>query len=269
MATTKGKFVHSKNIFYKRTSQKLENILFCENLSRHFSSRCIWSGISIHLADGERLALTGSSGSGKSLLLRTLAGLDTPNAGPSGENGSINFGGKSITDWEMPKYRAKVCYISQQPEFFDETVEANLKRVFLLREHRSRKYKRKKIINWLEHFFPHLNGAKTSGSDDFIDFLERPAKRLSAGEKQIIALLRVLQIDPKILLLDEPTASLDTELTKLFEKLLENWHTENSKDSLSLPNSKFKRTWIWTSHNQEQLKRMCNKTYSLDENNGK
>jgi ABC-type cobalt transport system, ATPase component len=51
--------------------------------------------------------------------------------------------------------------------------------------------------------------------------LQRPAKDLSGGEAQITALLRVLQLEPQVLLLDEPTASLDAKLTGRFENLLE------------------------------------------------
>ena len=133
MEKEKTNVMHSTDIQSRRTSQKSDPVLSGENLSRQVSGNRIWSKVNIHLNPGERLALTGSSGSGKSLLLRTLAGLDVIDSGPSGGYGSISFEGKSLNEWEMPQYRTKVSYISQHPAFLDETVEANFKRVLHLK----------------------------------------------------------------------------------------------------------------------------------------
>ena len=132
--------LHSTDITTVRTSQKSEPLLSADNLSRQITANWIWKNISLDLASGERLALTGASGSGKSLLLRTLAGLDEIISGPSGEHGSISFAGKSLEDWEMPQYRSKVCYIQQLPAFFEETVEENLKRIFRLKAHQHQNF---------------------------------------------------------------------------------------------------------------------------------
>jgi putative ABC transport system ATP-binding protein len=209
-----------------RTSQKSSPGLSCENLSRQISGSWIWSVINLHLAPGDKLALTGSTGSGKSLLLRTLAGLDIIESGPSGETGTINFHGKSLHDWEMPQYRTKVSFIPQNPVFFDETVETNLKRAFQLKAHQHRRYDQKQILAWLEQFSLPIAAGNSSGVGDYSELLQRPAKDLSGGEAQITALLRVLQLEPQVLLLDEPTASPDAELTGRFENLLEKWQKE-------------------------------------------
>ena len=126
----------------------------------------------------------------------------------------------------MPQYRSKVCYIQQLPAFFEKTVEENLKRVFHLKAHQHLQYDREKILNWLKELALPLTSSNSSGITDSSEFLKRPAKELSGGEAQIAALLRVLQLEPQVLLLDEPTSSLDTELTKLFETLLLKWQTE-------------------------------------------
>jgi len=204
-----------------RTSQKSSPGLSCENLCRHISGSWIWSEINLHLAPGDKLALTGSTGSGKSLLLRTLAGLDIIESGPSGETGTINFHGKSLHDWEMPQYRTKVSFIPQNPVFFDETVETNLKRAFQLKAHKHRRYDQKQILAWLEQFSLPAAAGNSSEVGDYSEFLQRPAKDLSGGEAQITALLRGLQLEPLALLLDEPTSSLDAELTGRIEILLE------------------------------------------------
>ena len=162
-----------------RTSQKSSHGLSCENLSRKISGSWIWSEINLHLAPGDKLALTGSSGSGKSLLLRTLAGLDIIESGLSHKTGSINFNGKSLHDWEMTQYRTKVSFIPQNPVFLDETVEANLKRAFQLKAHQHRRYDQKQILAWLEQFSLPIAPGNSSGVGDCSEFLQRPAKDLS------------------------------------------------------------------------------------------
>ena len=260
--------MHSTDISSVRTSQKSDAGLSCKNLSRQISGKWIWSKINLHLAPGDKLALSGSSGSGKSLLLRTLAGLDVIESGLSGETGTINFDGISLHDWEMPEYRTKVSYIPQNPVFFDETVETNLKRAFQLKAHQHRRYDQKQILAWLEQFSLPTVAGNSSGVGDYSEFLQRPAKELSGGEAQITALLRVLQLEPQVLLLDEPTASLDTVLTGRFEYLLEKWQKELPDSNSDTANTKPQRAWIWVSHNPDQLQRMCRKTFSLESENG-
>ena len=260
--------MHSTDISSVRTSQKSDAGLSCKNLSRQISGKWIWSKINLHLAPGDKLALSGSSGSGKSLLLRTLAGLDVIESGLSGETGTINFDGISLHDWEMPEYRTKVSYIPQNPVFFDETVETNLKRAFQLKAHQHRRYDQKQILAWLEQFSLPTVAGNSSGVGDYSEFLQRPAKELSGGEAQITALLRVLQLEPQVLLLDEPTASLDAVLTGRFENLLEKWQKKLPDSNSDTENTKPQRAWIWVSHNPDQLQRMCRNMFSLESENG-
>ena len=260
--------MHSTDISSVRTSQKSDAGLSCKNLSRQISGKWIWSKINLHLAPGDKLALSGSSGSGKSLLLRTLAGLDVIESGLSGETGTINFDGISLHDWEMPEYRTKVSYIPQNPVFFDETVETNLKRAFQLKAHQHRRYDQKQILAWLEQFSLLTAAGNSSGVGDYSEFLQRPAKDLSGGEAQITALLRVLQLEPQVLLLDEPTASLDAVLTGRFENLLEKWQKKLPDSNSDTENTKPQRAWIWVSHNPDQLQRMCRNMFPLESENG-
>ncbi|WP_208677912.1 ABC transporter ATP-binding protein [Synechococcus elongatus] len=209
-------------------------LLVVENLGRRLQQDWIWQNIQLRLDAGDRLAIMGPSGVGKSLLLRAIAGLDPIQAG------HIHFLGKSLSDWSMPRYRSQVLYLHQRPALWEGSVEANLQQVFLLHQHRRRGYQRQRILQYLRL----LNRDET--------FLDRPSSMLSGGERQITAFLRGLQLDPMILLLDEPTASLDPESTASLETLVQNWQADNPQ-----------RAYLWVSHDAEQRQRMTQRAFQL------
>ncbi|NJK61382.1 MAG: ATP-binding cassette domain-containing protein [Synechococcaceae cyanobacterium SM2_3_1] len=213
-------------------------ILEVQHLGRKLDQHWLWQGISFSLPSGCSLALMGASGSGKTLLLRSLAGLDEVAAG------SILLLGKAQQDWSMPEYRRQIMYLSQRPAIFAGTVEDNLKRVWQLQIHQSRLYDREKILAYLEqlHYPSH--------------FLEQPGATLSGGERQLLNLLRSLQLDPHVLLLDEPTASLDAATALRVESLLQTWVQAAEQ-----------RVCIWTSHQSDQLHRVCNTSLLLHKSN--
>ena len=261
--------MHSKDTSSPGTSQKSELLLYVKNISLKVSSNLIWENISFELSAGQRLALSGTSGSGKSMLLRTLAGLDVLEKGPSGEEGSISFSGKSIIEWKMPEYRTRIGYVPQHQAFPDETVEDSFKRVFMLKANQNKFYDREKILLWLEQLSLPETGKNNSDKGDFTKLLNHPARELSGGEAQVVAIFRALQLDPQVLLLDEPTSSMDAELARLIEDLLEKWHKCSAEIFPAPPGQQAQRAWIWVSHNPEQLTRMCGQTFSLDKDDAK
>ena len=261
--------MHFKDTSSTGTSQKLELMLHVKNLSRKVSGNWIWVNISFELSAGQRLALSGTSGSGKSMLLKTLAGLDVLEKGPSGEEGSISLSGKSMAEWKMPEYRTRIGYVPQHQAFPDETVEECFKRVFTLKANQNKFYDREKILLWLEQLSLSDTGKNNADKGDFRELLNHPVRELSGGEAQVVAIFRVLQLDPQVLLLDEPTASMDSELARLMEDLLKKWHKCSAEIFPAPTGPQAQRAWIWVSHNPEQLTRMCGHTYSLDTVDGK
>ena len=208
------------------------SLLSAFKVGRNLEECWVWRDISFDLFAGDRLAVVGPSGTGKSLLLRALAGLDPI------QSGQVTFQGQPLPALNMPQYRSQVIYLHQQTALLEGTVESNLQHVYQLAIHRQKNYDRSKVLAFLACL-----GRSAR-------FLERSVEQLSGGERQIVACLRSLQLSPTILLLDEPTASLDNDATEQLETLIDQWQ-DGSK------------ACIWTSHDPAQLERVTTRQLAL------
>ncbi|MDN7180097.1 ATP-binding cassette domain-containing protein [Caballeronia sp. SEWSISQ10-4 2] len=180
------------------------------------------------LSGAQRAVITGPSGSGKSVFLRALALLDPV------DGGVIQWRGRAIARGGIPAYRRQVAYIAQRPAMLDGSVEDNLRYPFSLKVYRDVRFDRERVVEL----------ARRAGRDT--DFLDKRASELSGGEAQIAALIRVLQVDPDVLLLDEPTASLDPASALEIEALVSAWFADGHGERAS----------IWVSHDPAQAKRV-------------
>jgi putative ABC transport system ATP-binding protein len=183
----------------------------------------------------DRLGILGPSGAGKTVLLRALAMLDPLDAG------AIHWQGRSIRGDGVPEYRKQVIYLHQRPALFEGSVEHNLRYPFTLKAHQPRSFDRRKVIDLLVSL----------GRD--ADFLDKTSRELSGGEAQIVAFVRAIQLDPAVLLLDEPTASLDSATAQALETVLNGWLSARAGE----------RALVWVSHDREQSVRMTGRSISI------
>ena len=166
-------------------------MLELRNITKYFEKRLLLSGINLHIAPGETAALLGPSGSGKSSLLKIIAGLEPADAG------SVHWDGHDIS--QQPPERRRMALMFQDFALFGHlNVQDNV--AFGLIEQRVPKAAaRARALALLADFG--LQG-----------FATRRVYSLSGGEQQRVALARALITAPQVLLLDEPFSALDADL---------------------------------------------------------
>jgi len=184
--------------------------------------------VSFAVHPGDRLAVLGPSGAGKTVLLRALAMLDPL------DSGEIRWRGHAVPGGAVPSYRKQVIYLHQRPALLDGNVEDNLRHPFTLRAHHGTEFDRERVVELLGCL------------DRDAAFLGKSGRDLSGGEAQIVALLRAVQLDPAVLLLDEPTASLDRATAGAVEGLLDRWLAAGPGG----------RALVWVGHDRDQARRV-------------
>ena len=208
-------------------------MLEARNIGRRDAAAGKWllHDVSFQVRSGDRVALIGPSGSGKTLLLRALAALDPV------EQGQLLWRGRPVRGGIVPAFRRNAIYVQQRPALTEGSVESSLREPFSLNLHRDRKFDIQRIESQLA----------AVGRDR--SFLDKRQQDLSGGEMQLVALLRAVQLDPQVLLLDEPTASLDSATARAVEKLVTGWFAKNSAG----------RSFVWVSHDTQQAQRIADR----------
>jgi len=149
--------------------------------------------LNLSIAPGEKVAIVGASGGGKSTLVQLLLGLYTA------RSGSIRFGGATQQEIGLETVRENVAVVLQHPALFNDTVRANLT---MGRERSDEACWRALEIAQLENTIRML----PQGLDSIVG---RSGVRLSGGQRQRLAIARMVLADPKVVILDEATSALD------------------------------------------------------------
>ena len=175
-----------------------------KNLHKRFGNKTVHRGVSFELRSGEILGLFGGSGTGKSVILRSIIGLEKP------DRGEIIFDDRNIVglnESQLIQVRTQIGYVFQNGALFDSlSVEENL--AYPLKEHTTLNAREIKL--------------RVNQMLDLIDMTGTNAlfpNELSGGMQKRAGLARATILDPKIILFDEPTAGLDPVNTK---RLLDN-----------------------------------------------
>ena len=195
-------------------------VLLLNNVSVRFGPVAALRGCTLAVHAGERLALVGSNGSGKSTLLRTLHGLVKPSSGQL-----------------VVQSPARQAMVFQRPHMLRASVLANVALGLLLRGQR-----------WSAAKAQALLALQRVG---LAELAQRPARALSGGQQQRVAMARAWACAPQVLLLDEPTASLDPSAKREVEQLMAEFSLINM-------------TLIFSSHNLGQVKRLASRVVCLE-----
>lgn len=171
-------------------------IIEIKNLKKSFGDNLVLNGFNMTLYEGENLVVMGKSGSGKSVMIKCLIGLEEP------DSGTIEVMGKNINElnrYDLDELRTEVGFLFQGSALYDSmSVRENLE--FPLRRH-SQKFGKIKDTTPLV-----LEALESVGLAKAINLMPN---ELSGGMKRRIALARTLILKPKIILYDEPTTGLD------------------------------------------------------------
>jgi len=212
-----------------------------EDLHKSFGSQRVLNGISLTVRRGETLAVLGRSGTGKSVLLRLVIGLEKP------DSGSVRIYGQDIAGLALDRLgeiRKKMGFLFQHAALYDSlTVEQNV--AFPLQHHK-KEMSRSEQGNRVKELLAEVGMG---------GHLEKMPSDISGGMQKRVGLARALALEPEILLLDEPTAGLDpisaAEVDDLVLKLQEEHHMAS----------------IVVTHDLHSVKTIANRLALLNEGN--
>lgn len=218
-------------------------MLIIKNLTLKFLDKTIFENLNINIKEKEITAIQGPSGIGKTSLFLCINSMikfeeDYTLSGEilyKKEDKYINI--LKLKEQEAQSLRKEIIYVSQHPDLLPMSIYENLN--FFAKTHKI-KNKEDKILKVLKQVFLY---------EEVKDMLNKSAFKLSGGQQQRLILARALLLEPKVLLLDEPTASLNESLSKKIEKMLKELNI----------------TIAIISHFKSQVKNISNYRYSLEE----
>ncbi|MDQ8181376.1 energy-coupling factor ABC transporter ATP-binding protein [Pelagicoccus sp. SDUM812005] len=177
-----------------------------------------WEPVSLEVEAGEIVCAQGESGSGKSLLLRAIADLIP-------HTGEVYLHGDACSGILPTKWRREVSFLAAEALWWEDRVGA--------------------------HFLSEVSPERLEGLGLAGDCMDWPVSRLSMGERQRLGILRLLDRQPRVLLLDEPTSNLDARSSGAVESLLREYMEGSGACS------------IWVTHDEGQAERIGGRRFYM------
>jgi putative ABC transport system ATP-binding protein len=195
----------------------------------------VLKGVNLDVKEHDLIIIKGESGAGKSTLLKLF------NRFCDASKGDVAFHNKELTQYEIDQIRSSIIYVPQQPFMISGTVQMNFSFPFSFTSHKHKHFNPDKAKEWLEYFQLNIP-------------LNHDASRLSTGQKQRIALIRSMLLEPEVLLLDEPGSALDAANKRLIEEKIE--HLINTS----------KVTVLMATHSEVSFKDRHYRAFRLEDN---
>ena len=211
----------------------MNELLRYQQLKKTVHGRLLFDIDELIIKEQTCVALSGRNGVGKSTLLRIIAGLDKP------DSVTVSFLGQTLP-WRRTQQsiRTHVIYLHQTPFLFDRTVNENV--AYGLRcvglKSKDLQLRVAEVLKWAK--LDHL--------------ANRNARELSGGERQRVALARARSLSPKVLLLDEPTASMDSEAREQTWRMIK----QLKEDNVSI---------IMSTHEYQSIAHLCDEHLLLQD----
>jgi len=202
-----------------------------KNVTKKFGEITALGNVSLKVLKGEIFTIIGPNGSGKTTILRIMAGVDMPTSG------EIYFNRERIDEDNLSEVRKNSTLVFQKTVLFNTTVHKNVEYGLKLRG-----YPKKEIEEKVREV---LRIVKLDGYE------KRWAKKLSGGEQQRVSLARALTLNTDVLLLDEPTTNLDPKNASIIE------------ETISWVNRERKTTVVMATHNMFQAETLTNRAALL------
>ena len=190
-------------------SHHADPLVLVEDLHTHYGKSHILHGVSLKVGRGEVVGLLGRNGVGKSTTLKTIMGLVRPSGG------RIELEGRSVTGLPAHKLaRLGIGYVPEDRRIFRLlTVMENLRIGF--DRHGVTEARKQALLEKVVAFFPVLAERR-----------HQPGGTLSGGEQQMLAIARAMMLEPKIILLDEPTEGLMPRMVSQIRQIIDSLHRD-------------------------------------------
>lgn len=185
---------------HKTAGLKIDNIHFA-----YADGEPVLDGVTLDIRPGEKIALVGASGGGKSTMVQVILGLYPPS------QGQIYINQVPVTDIGLATVRENIATVLQQPALFNDSIRNNLTMGLDLPEHKL----------WQALEIAQLRDTIEQQPDQLDTIVGRNGIRLSGGQRQRLAIARMILTEPRVVILDEATSALDTATEEKLHKALE------------------------------------------------